>query len=137
MRARSDSGARVHTQFTDGDVLDKVEVDNGGAFVAAKYLVSDTRLQVQLPTALAAKGGHIRLRIAYHYTVPGAFGGRTQFLDTPNGMIYEIAQWYPRMAVYDDRQRAGPRAPSSISNTARSPRSPIERMPRVAGSGGS
>src|ERR1700743_3382311 len=52
--------------------------------------------------ALAGKGGRLRLRIAYHYTVPGAFGGRTQFLDTPNGTIYEIAQWYPRMAVYDD-----------------------------------
>jgi hypothetical protein len=100
--ARSvNSSARVHTQFTDGDVLDAVEIESGGKFAAAKYLVSDTRLRVELPAALVAKG-HIRLRIVYHYTVPGAFGGRTQFLDTPNGAIYEIAQWYPRMAVYDD-----------------------------------
>ena len=101
--ARSNTtGARPHTQFTDGDVLDSVAVESGGKFAAATYVVSDTRLEVRLPTALAAKGGKTRLRIAYHYTVPGAFGGRTQWIDTPHGPIYEIAQWYPRMAVYDD-----------------------------------
>lgn len=101
--ARSVSAsARVHTQFTDGDVVDKIEIESGGKFVAAKYLVSDTRLQVTLPSALPPKGGKTKLRIAYHYTVPGAFGGRTQWVETKNGTIYEIAQWYPRMAVYDD-----------------------------------
>ncbi|HEY3920178.1 MAG TPA: M1 family metallopeptidase [Stellaceae bacterium] len=101
--ARSNTtGGRTHTQFTDGDVLDAVEVDSGGKFVPAKYLVSDTRMMVILPSALRQGGGRIRLRIAYHYTVPGVFGGRTQWVDTPGGTIYEIAQWYPRMAVYDD-----------------------------------
>ncbi|HUP12373.1 MAG TPA: M1 family metallopeptidase, partial [Niastella sp.] len=36
------------------------------------------------------------------YTIPGAFGGRTDFVKTKNGAIYEVAQWYPRMCVYDD-----------------------------------
>lgn len=101
--ARSNAvGGRVHTQFTDGDVLDAVQVESSGKFVAAKYLVTDTRMMVTLPNALPAGGGRVRLRIAYHYTVPSAFGGRTQWVDTAAGTIYEIAQWYPRMAVYDD-----------------------------------
>ncbi len=39
----------------------------------------------------------IRLRSAYNMvlTVPAAS-------KTRNGWIYEIAQWYPRMEVYDD-----------------------------------
>jgi hypothetical protein len=96
------AGRRVRTQFTDGDVLDSVEIETAGRFAAAPHLVSDTRLLVRLPTALRPGGGRTRLRIAYHYTVPGAFGGRTAWADTPNGEIYDIAQWYPRMAVYDD-----------------------------------
>lgn len=30
------------------------------------------------------------------------FGGRTDVYPTKNGKVYEIAQWYPRMCVYDD-----------------------------------
>ena len=95
------ASGRVRPQFTDGDVLDLVEIETGGTFVAAEYLVSDTRLLVRLPTALGPTGGRTRLRISYHYTMPES-GGRTAWADTRNGEIYEIAQWYPRMAVYDD-----------------------------------
>ncbi len=97
-----DSSGRPRTQFTDGYVLDSVEVEAGGRFVAADHLVSDTRLRVSLPEALKPGGGHLRLRIHYHYTVPGTFGGRTAWTTTPNGEIYDIAQWYPRVQVYDD-----------------------------------
>ncbi|WP_430392249.1 M1 family metallopeptidase [Dyella sp. 20L07] len=89
---------RPRTEFTDGYQLDAVEVDGK----PVKFLVDDTRLRVDLAQALAGGGKQLKLRIRYHYTVPGPWGGRTAVTPTKNGDIYEIAQWFPRMAVYDD-----------------------------------
>ncbi len=104
---RSDARARfVHSRLagpsTEGMVLESVEIDRQGQLSKAEYLVSDTRLQIRLTQPLPAHGGRVALRIQYHYTVPGTFGGRTGHMPSRNGEIYDIAQWYPRMAVYDD-----------------------------------
>ena len=104
---RPDARARfVHNQLagpsTNGDVLDAVSIEQAGGPYQPVYLVSDTRLQIRLARPLAAHGGRLQIQINYHYTVPGRFGGRTEHIPTRNGEIYDIAQWYPRMAVYDD-----------------------------------
>jgi hypothetical protein len=87
---------------TDGFVLDSVEIEQDGQFVPATYLVSDTRLRVTLPHQLPAKGGQIKLRIAWHFAIPGAWGGRMAWGMAKGGPVYNLAQWYPRRAVYDD-----------------------------------
>jgi hypothetical protein len=89
-------------QFTQGMILDEVAIESRGRTRKVEFLVSDTRLQIRLPEPLEPHGGKIRVRIRYHYAIPGAFGGRTSWVSTPHGDIYDIAQWYPRMAVYDD-----------------------------------
>jgi len=89
---------RPRNDFTDGYQIDAVEVDGK----PVHFLVDDTRMRVDLGTALGANGKQAKLRIRYHYTVPGTWGGRTAVTPTKNGDIYEIAQWFPRMAVYDD-----------------------------------
>ena len=89
-------------EHTDGDVITSVEVIGDHGTVKAEHVISDTRMRVDLPQAVAANGGKVRVRIAWHYTVPGEFGGRTDWFHTKNGDIFEIAQWYPRMCVYDD-----------------------------------
>jgi len=86
---------------TTGDQLDSVEVEAAGHTVKADYLVSDTRMQIRLAEPLKPHT-RLRLHITYHYTVPGEFGGRTAWAPSQNGDIFDIAQWYPRMAVFDD-----------------------------------
>ena len=88
---------------TDGCQLQSVRLQQGATTVDAEYVVTDTRLQIRLKQALPARGGRIGILIRYKYTIPGEFGNRTDFFATRNGKIYEVAQWYPRMCVYDDR----------------------------------
>jgi hypothetical protein len=90
------------TQFTDGMVFDEVAVEREGRRSKADYAIADTRLQIRLTNPLAGSGGVIRIHIRYHYAIPGKFGGRTSWVKSRDGEIYDIAQWYPRMAVFDD-----------------------------------
>ncbi|HVU56369.1 MAG TPA: M1 family metallopeptidase [Puia sp.] len=106
---RADARSNFYTdgvgfQHTDGYILGAVTIDQGGVITTADYIVTDTRLQIRLKKALPSGGGRIKIHISYHYTVPGDFGNRTDYTSTVNGKIYEIAQWYPRMCVYDDTQ---------------------------------
>ncbi len=87
---------------TDGFVLDAVEIEGAKHFAKAEYIVSDTRMQIRLATPLAGHGARLKIHIRYHYRIPGVWGGRTSWGKSEKGEIYDIAQWYPRMAVYDD-----------------------------------
>ena len=92
-------GAKGHTE---GFGIEAVEVTySNGNKTDAKYLINDTRMQIRLINALAPKE-KILIATRYKYAIPGAFGNRTDYFSTVNGKIYEMAQWYPRMCVYDD-----------------------------------
>ena len=96
-------GGAFPTEFTDGEHIRSVEVeDASGHRQKAKWLISDTRMQVTLPTPLRAHDGKLKLHISWDYTVPGEFGGRNDWNANQQGDIFEMAQWYPRVCVYDD-----------------------------------
>src|SRR4051812_46019212 len=59
--------------------------------------VDDTMMYVELAKALAP-GGSTALQVAYSFNIPEHGADRMG----RDGSLYEIAQWYPRMAVYDD-----------------------------------
>ena len=67
----------------------------------AKFSIVDTRMQVNLPEELNANAT-VKLKISFSYISPIFGSDRTGVLDTKNGKIFTIAQWYPRMCVYDD-----------------------------------
>ena len=68
----------------------------------AKYIISDTRMQVFLPQELKSKGGIVKIKIDYSFISPNEGSDRMGILETKNGKIFTVAQWYPRMCVYDD-----------------------------------
>ncbi|MBO9572242.1 MAG: M1 family metallopeptidase [Chitinophagaceae bacterium] len=68
----------------------------------ANYSVTDTRMKITLPEPLKANGGKTSFKIDYSFAIPQYGTDRLGRLETKNGWIYEIAQWFPRMCVYDN-----------------------------------
>ena len=79
--------------FKGGGTLESMKI--GG--VDAKRTRYGTTMRVDLATPLAP-GASVDIEAAWHFNVPPMGGGRMGH----DGALYEIAQWYPRLAVYDD-----------------------------------
>jgi hypothetical protein len=73
--------------------------------IDAKFLVNDTRIQIFLPKGVDPAGGQLKLKIEYSFISPDYGSDRMGIINTDqskNGKIFQVAQWYPRMCVYDD-----------------------------------
>jgi hypothetical protein len=64
---------------------------------AANYVLDGTTMRVDLATPLPP-GGMTTIDVAWKFPIPEYGAGRMG----RDGSLYEIAQWYPRVAVYDD-----------------------------------
>ena len=60
-----------------------------------------TMMRVDLDQPLPP-GGTVRVDLAYSFQVPEHGSDRMGREHFPEGWLYEIAEWYPRLAVYDD-----------------------------------
>ncbi|MGD1842471.1 MAG: M1 family metallopeptidase [Thermonemataceae bacterium] len=68
-----------------------------------KYLVDDTRLLIYLDdNPVKAKGGKTEVKISYVFDIPEYGADRMGREEFKKGWVYTMAQWYPRMCVYDD-----------------------------------
>ncbi|MFI5156938.1 MAG: M1 family metallopeptidase [Chitinophagales bacterium] len=97
-------GRWANAKFTEGDEIKSISVEYNGKTITPKYLVSDTRMQVWLQDVLKSSGGKLKLAIKFEFAVPEYGTDRMGRLNTKNGWIYELGQWFPRMCVYDDIQ---------------------------------
>ena len=81
-----------------------VTVESDSGTYKPKITETDTRMQLWLNKPLAGAGKNIKIKISYQFIMPEYGTDRMGRLLTKNGWIYEVAQWFPRMAVYDDIQ---------------------------------
>lgn len=89
--------------FAGGMTITSVQVEQGkNKFTNTPYEITDTRMQVRLAEPVKPNGDGVRVKVAYSFKIPEYGSDRMGQLRRKDGVIYEIAQWYPRMAVYDD-----------------------------------
>lgn len=101
----TEAGGRwANQKFTEGDVIKSVSIESAGKFFTPKYTITDTRMQVWLNESLKSSGNKLKLKIAFEFEIPVRGTDRMGQLKTKNGTVYEVAQWFPRMCVYDDIQ---------------------------------
>lgn len=92
-------------EFDGGYTIISIEIVSANgkkSKINPTYTVVDTRMQIDLPQDLKAKGGVIKFIINYSFVSPNYGSDRMGVEGTKNGKIFTIAQWYPRMCVYDD-----------------------------------
>ena len=93
------SGGRFgNLAFEGGYKIESVTIDGK----PANFIVEDTRMQIRLASPLAEKVGTAKIKIAYSFTSPENASDRMGIQQTKNGAIYTVAQWFPRVCVYDD-----------------------------------
>lgn len=104
MAATTIEGGRWSTRndFDGGYEIKSVKVTQDGKSSEANKIINDTRMRIDLPNILKSSGGKVSISIDYEFTIPENGSDRTGRLNTPNGVMYDIAQWFPRMCVYDD-----------------------------------
>ena len=88
--------------FNGGFKLEKI-TDNSGKNLI--YKVNETMMRIELPKALK-KGQSFSFKIKYNYNINDRLkiGGRSgyEYFENEDNSIYTIAQFFPRMAVYNE-----------------------------------
>ncbi len=97
-------GRWANANFTEGAVIQNISLTLDGKKYTPQYSINDTRMQVWLPQALKAAGAKAKINIGFEFIIPEYGTDRMGRLSTKNGIVYEVAQWFPRMCVYDDIQ---------------------------------
>jgi hypothetical protein len=74
---------------------------NPAAYAPVGYAVDGTLARLVLPRAVMP-GDSVVLEIDWHHRVPPAGTFRTAYEDALGARAFNVAQWYPQVAMYDD-----------------------------------
>lgn len=97
-------GRWANGQFTNGYTITGIKLETDGiTHNPNDTMITDTRMRIVLKDQLET-GEQVKIKIAYRFVIPEYGTDRMGRLQTKNGIVYEVAQWFPRMCVYDDIQ---------------------------------
>lgn len=99
------SGSRYGSRgekLDGGYKIDGITVSQKLKPIKFTTLTEDTRMQIRLDTPMEANGAVIVIRMNFSFVIPVNGSDRMGHLTTKNGEIFTVAQWFPRMSVYDD-----------------------------------
>ena len=87
---------------TGGYHIGNVSITYHGKTCRVQPIISDTRMQLRLANKFKGKGDNIKIQVDFSFAIPDNGSDRMGKMNSKNGEIYQVAQWYPRMCVYDD-----------------------------------
>ena len=100
------TGSRHEGNTTNGFEIGGVFYQGAGSTEKGRpalYTITDTRMQIKLNAPLPPNGAKASIAIDYSFTIPEEGADRMGRILLEDGWVYEAAQWYPRMAVLDER----------------------------------
>lgn len=80
----------------------KAQVVGKNRPISGEHFISDTRMQVSFAEPIPANGGKATVSMDFEYKIPEKGMDRMGRLKVKDGTIYAMAQWYPKVAVFDD-----------------------------------
>lgn len=96
-------GNRYNGDTDGGYIISNVAAKVGAkGSVSSRHLIDDTRMQVWFAEPIPAKGGKATVSMDFSFKVPQKGMDRMGRLKVKDGWIYAFAQWYPKVAVFDD-----------------------------------
>ncbi|MCR9228639.1 MAG: M1 family metallopeptidase [Flavobacteriaceae bacterium] len=96
-------GDRYAGDVDGGYTISELQAKTGKkSNVSSKYLITDTRMQVFFNEPIPANGGTAEISMEFSFKIPERGMDRMGRLATEEGTIYSLAQWYPKMLVFDD-----------------------------------
>ncbi|GHB53035.1 M1 family metallopeptidase [Mongoliitalea lutea] len=97
-------GNRYNGDLDGGNTITnvKAQVVGKNRAVSSEHYISDTRMQVYFAEPIPANGGQATISMDFTYKIPEKGMDRMGRVNTKNGEIFALAQWYPKVAVFDD-----------------------------------
>lgn len=102
--ADSDTVAGRKIGATDGIHVEYVKLLDAatGKVTELTLTVYDTIGLVELPVAIAAQGGTVKVEMSWSFKIPAPGSVRMGIDEVADGKTFEVAQWIPTACVYDD-----------------------------------